>query len=63
MDDFGESEATVAIVVYRQENGLVSVRATQEAHTTDLIGMLQCAHAVMLHDYVNQQYKPETPPE
>lgn len=60
MEDFGESEATVAIVLYRQQNGDVSWRVTGESNTTDIVGMLDCARAVILHGFVAQQYKPPT---
>jgi hypothetical protein len=63
IEDFGDSEATVAIVIYRQANGDISWRVTGESNTTEVIGMLDCAHAVMLHNFVNQQYQPPTPPD
>jgi hypothetical protein len=59
IEDFGESEATVAIVVYRQENGDIAWRVTDGSNTTEVIGMLDCARAVMLNMFVNQKNKLE----
>lgn len=58
IEDFGDSEATVAIVLYRQANGDISWRVTGESNTTDIVGMLDCARAVILDNFVHDQYKP-----
>jgi hypothetical protein len=41
LEDFGESEATVAIVVFRQQNGDLNWRASNGSNTSEIVGMLE----------------------
>lgn len=59
IEDFGESEATVAVVVYRQENGDIACRGTEGASSSEIVGMLACAHAVLVDQLVQQARKAE----
>jgi hypothetical protein len=52
MEDFGDSEATVAVVIFRQQNGTLNWRATQDSNASEVIGMLTCAREALLHDWV-----------
>jgi len=54
LEDFGESESTVAIVVYRQDDGTISCRASGEQDMSVMVGMLECAKAVVLDQLVRQ---------
>lgn len=52
MEDFGESEAITAIVIFRQENGDLNWRATADCKSSEVIGMLTCVREVLLRDWV-----------
>lgn len=52
MEDFGENEATVAIVIFRQQDGTLNWRATQECIASEVIGMMTCVLAVLTRDWV-----------
>ena len=52
LEDFGESEGTVAIVVFRQQNGNLNWRASQGCNTSEVVGMLKVAGASILQDWL-----------
>jgi hypothetical protein len=58
IEDFGESEATIAVVIYRQENGDIAWRVTEGSNASEVIGILDCTRAVMLDQFVNQTKPP-----
>lgn len=52
LDDFGESEATTAIVLYRDESGNLNWRASDGGSKSEIVGMLELAKQAILHDFL-----------
>jgi hypothetical protein len=54
MEDFGDSEAAIAVVLFRTEDGSVTLRASEDATGTEIIGILETAKAVLLDSIVQE---------
>jgi hypothetical protein len=52
LSDFGDSEATLAIVIYKQENGDLNWRQTSNVSHSEVIGMLECIKAARLAQWL-----------
>jgi hypothetical protein len=52
LEDFGESEATLCCVIFRQEDGSVNWRANQDCNASEVIGLLTCVRATLMHDWI-----------
>jgi hypothetical protein len=48
MEDFSNSEATVALIIYRQENGDLNWRTTGNMASSEVVGMLECIKTAQL---------------
>jgi len=58
LEDFGESEAAVAIVIFREQDGNLRYRVAEDCNISEAVGMLTCARETILQKWLADNSKP-----